>query len=243
MVDIRNKTTLTFDVIGTVIDFESGILEWWHPHLRAQGVSQDDLAILGAFAAAEDRLQRSRPELPFTDMLPRIYHELAATWHLTGGNDAARSFRDSIARWPGFPDSEPALRTLGRHFRLVAVTNADAWATTAMNKTVGTLFDDQVTCDEVGVNKPDHRFFQYVLDKTGATREGILHFAQSQYHDIAGAKSFGLTTAWIERRRGQEGSGATPAVSEPVQPDIHVHSLADLVDHLLPEEAGWRRLS
>lgn len=76
---LRDTTTLTFDVVGTIIDFETGILDWWRPHLRDQGIVSEDAVILTAFAEAEDRLQRSRPELPFTDMLPRMYHDLAAT--------------------------------------------------------------------------------------------------------------------------------------------------------------------
>jgi hypothetical protein len=31
--DMRSVTTLTFDVVGTVIDFEQGILDWWLPRL------------------------------------------------------------------------------------------------------------------------------------------------------------------------------------------------------------------
>ena len=235
IVDTSAITTLTFDVVGTVIDFETGILEWWRPHLEGQGIRIDDAGILAAFAEAEDRLQRQRPDLPFTDMLPLIYRDLAETWALNGGEEAAGDFQSSIAHWPAFPDSEEALRTLSQHFRLVAMTNADAWATRAMNRTVGNLFDDQVTCDEVGVNKPDQRFFQYVLDRIGVAKEEVLHFAQSQYHDIGGAKRFGLTTAWVERRHGKEGGGATPEVGERTEPDIHVHSLAELAEFLRQE--------
>lgn len=227
------KTTLTFDVVGTVIDFETGILEWWHPYLRSKEIRADDATILQAFAKAEDRLQRSHPQWPFTDMLPAIYRELAVAWGLPVTEMAADDFRASIARWPAFPDSEPALRSLGERYRLVAVTNADAWATAAMGRTAGNLFDGQVTCDEVGVNKPDPHVFQYTLDKLGLSREEVLHFAQSQYHDIGPAKRFGLTTAWVERRHGKQGSGATPAVAETTEPDIHVRSLAELADHLL----------
>ncbi len=38
----------------------------------------------------------------------------------------------------------------------------------------------------------------------------ILHVAQSQYHDIAVAKSLGYEVCWVERRSGDEGWGATP---------------------------------
>jgi len=233
MVDTGTKTTLTFDVVGTVIDFETGILNWLGPHLRGHGVEVADGEILEAFAAAEDELQRRRPELPFTAMLPRIYQALAARWALPGDADAAAAFRDSIPDWPAFPDSAAALARLGRRYRLIAVTNADAWACDAMDRTVGGLFDGRVTCDEVGVNKPDPRVFRHVLDKYALDADEVLHFGQSQYHDIGGARAFGLATAWVERRRDAEGWGATPTPARVVEPDLHVASLADLADRLL----------
>jgi putative hydrolase of the HAD superfamily len=261
--DMRSVTTLTFDVVGTVIDFEQGILDWWLPRLggahlggarrgggarpgrpgdsaRAEGAAQAPDGenvpageeILSAFAEAEDRLQNAHPEMPFTQMLPRIYEELAGRWGVEQREEAAVSFQRSIEEWPPFEDSVEALRLLGRSFRLVAVTNADRWATEAMNRTIGEQFHGLVSCDEVGVNKPDHRVFAYALEKLGASREEVLHVAQSQYHDLGGARSFGLKTAWVERRAGTGSTGATPPSRNVVKPDIHVHSLAELAEVL-----------
>lgn len=230
--DVRAISTLTFDVVGTLIDFETGILEWFRPHLREHGAEIDDAVVLDRFAAAEDRLQREHPEMPFTAMLPRIYVDLARQWELDTDEQDSMDFRDSIRDWPAFPDSVSGLRTLGEHFRLVAVTNADKWALEAMSQALGNPFAAQVTCDEVGVNKPDPAVWAHVLDKLDTGPETILHCAQSQYHDIASARAAGLATAWIERRHGTEGWGATPPPDDTVTPDIHVHSLAELVEML-----------
>lgn len=230
-------TTLTFDVVGTLIDFETGILEWYRPWLRRHDRRVDDDTILGAFAAAEDRLQHSNPEMPFTAMLPRIHGALAAEWELDSDESLALDFRDSIRDWPAFPDAVSGLRALHERFRLVAVTNADAWALEQMGRTLGDPFDAQVTADEVGVNKPDPAVWRYVLDKLEARPEEILHCAQSPYHDLASAREFGLATAWIERRHDRSGSGATPAAAVELSPDIHVHGLAELVERLRPSAA------
>jgi len=165
-------------------------------------------------------------------MLPRIQGELATRWEVDSDESSALDFRDSIRDWPAFPDAVAGLRTLGERFRLVAVTNADSWALERMSDTLGQPFAEHVTCDEVGVNKPDPRVWEYTLNKLGASREQILHCAQSPYHDLISARNFGLATAWIERRHDREGSGATPTTDEPVSVDIHVHSLAELVDRL-----------
>ena len=225
-------TTLTFDVVGTLIDFETGILEWFRPWLREKGRKVDDDEILGSFARAEDGLQQSSPEMPFTAMLPRIHGELARKWEIDTDESDALDFRDSVRDWPAFSDVHAALRTLGEQYRLVAVTNADIWALEHMGETLGHPFAAQVTCDEVGVNKPDPRVWQFTLDKLGARPEEVLHCAQSLYHDIASAHAFGLATAWIERRHDRAGSGATPSVEDRPQPDLHLHGLAELVEAL-----------
>lgn len=228
-------TTLTFDVVGTLIDFETGILEWYRPWLRRHDRRIDDETILAAFAAAEDRLQRSNPEMPFTAMLPRIHTALAAGWELDSDDSLALDFRDSIRDWPAFPDAIPGLRTLHERFRLVAVTNADTWALEQMSPTLGDPFDARVTADEVGVNKPDPAVWRYTLEKLGVRPEEVLHCAQSPYHDIVSAHAFGLATAWIDRRHGRVGSGATPELEMQIRPDLHVHSLAELAEQLRAE--------
>ena len=224
--------TLTFDVVGTLIDFETGILDWFRPVLGRHGVSKTDEEILAAFAAVEDRYQRETPEKPFTEMLPLIYRDMASGWGVGFRDEDAEGFRDSIRSWPPFPDTVEALAELGTRYRLVAVTNADAWALEHMSANMGDPFQERVTCDEVGVNKPSPRVFEYVLDKlaaAGVEKRDILHTAQSQYHDIAPATEMGLATMWIERRHGKGGFGATPRPEVVVTPTFHATGMADFV--------------
>ncbi len=132
-----------------------------------------------------------------------------------------------------FPILVAALRRLRARFRLVALTNADNRALDLMARTLGDPFDDRVTAEDVGVSKPDPQVFAYCRGRQGAAGYGLadwLHVAQSQYHDIGAAKALGFTVAWIERRKGQEGAGATPLAADPVEPDYHFASLAELAD-------------
>src|SRR5215213_3408748 len=194
--------TLTFDVVGTLIDFETGILDWFRPTFGRHGVSKTDEEILSAFAAVEDKYQRETPEKPFTEMLPLIYRDMASGWGVGFSDEDAESFRDSIRSWPPFPDTVEALEALGRRYRLVAVTNADAWALEHMSANMGDPFRERVTCDEVGVNKPSPIVSPYVLASlppAGMERKDILHTAQSQYHDIVPASELDFATMWIER--------------------------------------------
>jgi putative hydrolase of the HAD superfamily len=231
--------TLTFDVVGTLVDFETGILDWFRPTLRRHGVSKTDEEVLTAFAAVEDKYQRETPEKPFTEMLPLIYRDMASGWDIGLRDEDAERFTDSIRSWPPFPDTVEALEELGTRYRLVAVTNADAWALEHMSANMGDPFQERITCDEVGVNKPSPKVFEYVLRKLaprGVQKRDILHTAQSQYHDIAPATGMGLATMWIERRHGKNGFGATPTPEEVVTSTFHATGMADFVRQVREEE-------
>jgi putative hydrolase of the HAD superfamily len=236
---LRDFNTLTFDVVGTLIDFETGILDWFRPALRKSGVAKEDEEILAVFAIFEDRYQRESPEKTFTEMLPLICGGMARRWGLGPSDEDAESFRDSVRSWPPFPDTVGALEELRGRYRLVAVTNADAWALGHMSASMGDPFDEKVTCDEVGVNKPSPRVFEYVLEKlapAGVEKKDILHTAQSQYHDIVPASALGFATMWIERRQDKGGFGATPRPERIATPTFHAASMADFVRQVREEQ-------
>ena len=104
------------------------------------------------------------------------------------------------------------MKRLRKRFRLMAMTNARRWALDQMARTLGDPFDDGVTVDEAGCEKPDPAFFAFARGRLSVLGHGladILHVAQSQYHDIGVARRLGYKVCWIERRRGLKGFGGT----------------------------------
>lgn len=230
---------LTFDVVGTLIDFEGGMLRY----LRDVGgdtlAALDDDTILAAYRHARANKAENRiggggaAQLRYPDDLERVYLEIAPVLGLAADAKKARGFRDSVADWTGFPDSAEALARLKRHFKLVAMTNAQRWALTHFSRALGDPFDDTVTVDDALCEKPDGRFFTFArgrLSRDGHGLHDILHVAQSQYHDIGIARELGYTVCWIERRQNQKGFGGTLEVAEIVRPDYHYATLAALAD-------------
>ncbi len=226
---LTSRKILTFDVVGTLIDFETGILDYIQP--KASGISAT--TILETYAIAEDHQHHATPRLPFPSMMAPMYCEMAASLGLPNTGEDIDGFRLSIPRWPAFPDSIAALRRLKKNFRLVAMTNSDNWALDNFARTLDFPFDDRITAEDVGWNKPDPQFFAYARGRQsphGYTLDDFLHVAQSQYHDIAVAKQLGYHTCWIERRKGKGGAGATPIVNKLATPDYHFATLAELAD-------------
>ena len=230
---LTDRKVMTFDVVGTLIDFETGILDYVQGKAAAAGVTLTDRAILEAYAVAEDRQHHQTPRLPFPSMMAPMYQEMAEVLGLPELHSDAEEFRLSIPRWPAFADSVPALKRLKRRFNLVAMTNSDNWALAHFAKTLDQPFDDLVTAEMVGWNKPDPQVFAFTrgrLSTKGFAFGDILHVAQSQYHDIAVARRLGYHTCWIERRKGKQGTGATPKVQNVAIPDYHFSSLVELAD-------------
>lgn len=233
LMPLRDRKILTFDVIGTLIDFEAAIVGYIRPIVERAGVHGDDEAILHSFGKAEAAEHERTPGLPFTRMLAPAYRTMAAELGLSAGEAESEGLRLSIPHWPAFPDSVAALKRLHERFRLVAVTNSDNWALRHFARTLGEPFDDLVTAEDVGTCKPDPQMFAYARGRQshlGFRLEDYLHVAQSQYHDIGVAKRLGYQVCWIERRRGKPGFGGSPAPSEVTTPDYHFATLVELAD-------------
>jgi putative hydrolase of the HAD superfamily len=226
---------LTFDVVGTLIDFEQGILDCLHEQIDTDALEIDDQTLLEAFARAEAIQHELTPTEPFSEMLAPAYHRMAADLDLPDRDEIASALRASIPGWPAFPDSIDALRRLHVNHRLVALTNAGRWAAQQFAATLGQPFDDIVTVEDSGLNKPDPQVFAFCRGRQsvhGYELSDYLHVAQSQYHDIGVARALGYTTAWIERRAGQGSYGGTPAPVEVVAPDYRFTTVAEVADLL-----------
>lgn len=227
---------LTFDVVGTLIDFEKGIADYVTKIATAAGKAVEKEAILDAYRAARAQADAGF----FPDDLVRVYLLIATSLGLPATQEAAEGLRDSVKDWPAFPDSAEALARLRKRFKLVAMTNAQNWALAHFSRTLGNPFDLTVTIDDVGVEKPDPQFFAFArgrISAWGFGMKGILHVAQSQYHDIGVAKRLGYTVCWIERRKGLKGFGGTLEPESLTEPDYHFSKLSELAD-AVDAEAG-----
>jgi 2-haloacid dehalogenase len=220
--DLARFDALTVDCYGTLIEWETGILAALRPVFESRGVAIGDDQLLEAFGAAEADVEAG-PYRRYRDVLAEVLRRIAGERGIDPSADELDAFGGSVVDWPAFPDSPNALRTLATRYRLGVITNCDDDLFAASNRRLGVTFDQVVTAQQVGSYKPTHRNFEVMFERLGLPRERILHVAQSLFHDHVPAKALGLSTVWVDRRRGQVGSGATkPAAAEPdlVVPDM-----------------------
>jgi len=223
-----NFKVLTFDVVGTLIDFETGVLSAVRKISGKSVAELSDNKIFAAYLRGRDKHPERSSEVMF-----HVYRHLARELDLPADDAACDSFQLAVLRWQPFSDSVEALKRLRTKFRLVAMTNADRVALSCYAHALGDPFDDTVCADETGVAKPNPEFFAYNKGRQSALgykQSDILHVAQSQYHDIGIARKLGYKVCWIERRQGMAGFGATPEVLNLTKPDFHFATLKALAD-------------
>ena len=88
----------------------------------------------------------------------------------------------------------PALdRLRGRGLKLVVVSNANGTLRAHMNRLgLADRFDDILDSADEGVEKPDPRFFDIALSRSGSRKDTTIHVGDLYYVDVMGARSAGL---------------------------------------------------
>jgi putative hydrolase of the HAD superfamily len=228
---------LTFDCYGTLIDWEAGLLSVLRRWASRRGAGASDDELLEAFARAESRAEQVQPFRLYPDVLRAAHAQIARDLGVAPEADAADELARSVGAWRPFRDTVPALERLARRFPLVVVSNVDRRSFARTRRLLEVDFAAVVTAEDVGAYKPDPRMFVRALEVLrglGVEARAVVHVAQSLYHDHVPAKALGLRTAWVDRRRGRSGSGATSAAATAVGPDCTVGSLEELARLLVP---------
>ena len=225
--DFSRFDVLTFDCYGTLIDWEAGILAGLRRVLEPLGIDAGDDDLLERYGRAEASVEAG-DYLRYREVLARSAGLVGRELGVEPDPVALAAFGGSVGEWPAFPDSADALARLHQRFRLAVITNCDDDLFAASNVRLGVTFDHVITAQQVGAYKPSTRNFEVAFERIGVPRERILHVAQSLFHDHVPAKRLGMTTAWIDRRHGRPGSGATPPAD--ARPDLAVPSMAGFAD-------------
>ncbi|MEM9198000.1 MAG: haloacid dehalogenase type II [Pseudomonadota bacterium] len=228
---LTDFAALTFDVYGTLIDWESGMIAGLAPLTARLAAPPTRDEILQAHARHESAAQAWTPAKRYRDLLPVVYRRLAEEWGVPVSWGECLAYGASVADWPAFPDSEAALADLKRHFKLIVLTNTDNDSFAHSEAKLGLRFDGAYTAEDVGSYKPADRNFEYMLEmlaQRGIGTDKILHVAESMFHDHVPATRHGLARCWIYRRHAQKGFGATMHPGDMPTVDWRFTSMAEL---------------
>lgn len=229
---LTDYKALTFDVYGTLIDWETGMINGLKDLVAKADRALSRNEILEAHARHESSQQKYTPSKKYSEILETVYKRLAEEWGVVYSREDCIAYGKSVKDWPAFPDSQGALNYLKRHYKLVVLTNVDNDSFKYSNEKLGVEFDARYTAEDIGTYKPAGQNFDYMLDKIGdigIAKSEILHTAESMFHDHGPANKYGLANCWIYRRYDQEGFGATMNPGAMPTYDFRFNSMADLV--------------
>ncbi len=224
---------LTFDCYGTLIDWESGMIEGLKPLTSQMDETFSRDEILEVHARHEAAQQAWTPFMRYADILAVVYKRIAEEWGLPVTHEQCVAYGRSIEDWPAFPDSADALRYLKDHYKLIVLSNVDNASFAVSNAKLDVAFDAVFSAEDIGSYKPADRNFDYMLEMLagmGMEKHDILHTAESMFHDHIPARRQGLATCWIYRRHDKTGFGATMRPSHVPEVEFRYTSMAELAD-------------
>ena len=215
LLDLTDYKLLSFDIYGTLIDWETGIYDALMPlvdqlpvdsQYYGKSPEQTRKLVLQAFSSHERTLQSEQPRLLYNKLLAETYKRLAPQLGLHATDAEAQKFGASVGTYPAFPDTVAAMKVLGSHYRLVVLSNVDNenFSRTLSGPLNGVKFDGIYTAENIGSYKPDLNNFRYLIGNVerqfGVKKEEILHTAQSLTHDHVPGKEIGLRPGvWFSR--------------------------------------------
>jgi 2-haloacid dehalogenase len=207
----------SFDCYGTLIDWDGGVRA---ELARVFGEERADEQ-LARYHELEPGLQASG-ELTYREVLTESMRALGAP------ESEAHGLAESLPSWRAFPEVRAALdEARARGWKLAILSNTDDDFIAASQVQIGVPFDEVVVAQEIGSYKPNHRHWEEFFHRTRAPREGHVHVAASQFHDIAPSNELGLRSIWINRLGG-------PAVNEPTRELPDLFELPETLDELVP---------
>jgi 2-haloacid dehalogenase len=218
---------ITFDCYGTLINWETGILNAIRPVLSAHNANLSDADILGLYGELEAEAESSEYH-PYRDILRSVVRGFGSRLGFLPTDQEQQSLPNSLAHWAPFPDTVAALRQLKTKFKLGIISNVDDDLFSATSRRLEIDFDYVITAGRARAYKPSLKIFELAQHRIGIPPEQWLHSAQSVYHDVIPARSLGISTVWVNRPSLRAGIGAVKQAS--AEADVTVTSMQALAD-------------
>jgi 2-haloacid dehalogenase len=238
---LSNFDAVTFDVYGTLIDWEPAIIAFLSDWARRNSLSTPGDELLMAFDRARSEIQTERPAPLYPDILRRCFDRICSEYSVEPDAATREAFAVSPKTWPAYPDSHDGLVALQAQVKIGALSNIDDASLQASSAILGITFDLLVTAERVGAYKPDMPHFATALTDLGdegIPRGRILHVGQSLRADVVPANRLGLASVWVHRPGRVMGLSGAPDA----KPNLTVSSLAELVAAIAPSSAPRRTM-
>src|SRR5919205_1735186 len=192
-------TFVTFDVYGTLIDWESGVYDAFRREATRDGFTIDDRdEIIPRFHEYEREIEGGSYEL-YAEVLRRVAVRIAKDigWPLESSR--AGFLPDSVQRWPAFKETNAQLKKFASKFEIGLISNIDDKLLGQTRRHIPSDFDLVVTAQQVRSYKPDPAHFNECARRIGG-KKGWVHVASSYYHDVEPCIKAKVPVIWVNRK-------------------------------------------
>jgi len=231
MTDVKDlKITIKicmFDQYGTVVDMQGGLTEIATPFLKRKGWPGNPNAFVTWWRRTHfensmiDALLH-REHTPYREIGHRSVAHVMDRAGIAHTPEEVRYLVSEIEKLKCFPEVPQALARLQTRYKLVVLSNGDPDMLETAKAYHGVPFDQVISVAAANSFKPHVATYTKAAELAKVRMDEVLFVANHAF-DCIGAKSAGMRTAFIDRRRRP--FGATPH-----QPDILVKSMTELAD-------------
>ncbi|HEX4109906.1 MAG TPA: HAD family hydrolase [Solirubrobacteraceae bacterium] len=192
-------TFLSFDVYGTLIDWETGVANAFLREAERDGFTIDPEELIPLFHEIEREIQAGSYEL-YAEVLRRTAVEISKRlgWPL----EPSRSgfLPESVQRWLPFKETNPQLGKLAKKYSLGLLSNIDDKLLGQTRRHIPIDFDLVVTAQQVRSYKPDPAHFTECARRMGG-KKGWVHVASSYHHDVEPCIKQKIPVIWVNRSK------------------------------------------
>ena len=190
---------VTFDVYGTLIDWEKGVIDAFQKEASRDGFTIDPDEIIPLFHEISREIEGGSYEL-YAEVLRRTALEIAKRidWPL----EPSRSgfLPDSVARWAPFKETNAQLKKFVNTFQTGLISNIDDKLLGQTRRHIPHDFDLVVTAQQVRSYKPDPAHFNECARRIGS-KKGWVHVGSSYYHDVEPCLKLKVPVVWVNRNK------------------------------------------
>jgi 2-haloacid dehalogenase len=214
----KEVTFVTFDVYGTLIDWDTGVYDAFRKEAERDGFTIERDELIPLFYEVQNQIMAGSYEL-YAEVLRRTAVQIAKElgWPL----EPSRSgfLPDSVKRWPPFKETSPVLQKIAKKYKIGLISNIDDKLLGETRRHLPLDFDLVVTAQQVRSYKPDPAHFTECERRIGG-KKGWIHVGASYYHDVEPCLKKKIPVIWVNRSK-------QTLESNQKKPDAEVNTLRE----------------
>jgi 2-haloacid dehalogenase/putative hydrolase of the HAD superfamily len=204
---------VSFDVYGTLIDWETGVYEAFQKEADRDGFTIDRDVLIPRFIEIQHEIQSGSYEL-YAEVLRRTAVKVAGELEWELESSRAQFLPDSVPRWMPFRETNAQLERFAKKFETGVLANIDDKLLGATRRHFRTDFDLVVTAQQVRSYKPDEAHFKECARRIEKRKKNWVHIASGYESDVEPCLKQKVAVIWVNRHGRKLESGQKKPTAE-----------------------------